>query len=102
MMPQQFIPFAESVGLVGTIDEWVARGLSAQHRRWHEQGLDPYVGINVSPLAAARSGAVEKLIGWLSAGGLDLDHVTVEPTESEALRDDPRLARFAAGLDEAG
>ncbi|MBV9805167.1 MAG: EAL domain-containing protein [Solirubrobacterales bacterium] len=102
LYPGAFIPFAERTGMITAIDAWVASAVTRQRHAWHTQGLDPYVGFNLAPQYARHPDALESLLVRLSHGGLGLDHITVELTESEALREDRRLLEFAHGLHKAG
>ncbi len=102
LYPAAFVPFAEETGMITAVDEWVASALTRQRAQWQSQGLDPYVGFNLAPQYARRPGALESLLARLTEGGLSLDHVTIEVTESSALREDRRLVTFLNGLDDAG
>jgi len=102
LYPGAFLPFAESTGMIRAVDEWVASAVSRQRIEWQARGLDPYVGFNLSPQFARLPGALEPLLDRLTCGGLSLDRVTVELTESEALREDQRLFSFLHGLADAG
>jgi diguanylate cyclase (GGDEF)-like protein len=102
LYPGAFIPFAERTGMITAIDNWVASAVARQRHVWHDQGLDPYVGFNLAPQYARHPDALKSLLGRLRDGGLSLDHVTVELTESQALREDRRLLEFAHGLHDAG
>lgn len=102
LYPAAFVPFAEQTGMITGVDLWVAGAVARQRRRWQAEGLDPYVGFNLAPQFARGPGALETLLAKLREGGLALDHVTVELTESEALREDRRLLEFVHGLHEVG
>jgi diguanylate cyclase (GGDEF)-like protein len=102
LYPAAFIPFAEQTGMIVAVDEWVASAVVRQRRLWLAHGLDPYVGFNLAPQYARHPWALESLLGRLREGGLDLEHITIELTESEALREDRRLLDFAHGLHDAG
>ncbi len=88
--------------MIHAVDEWVAAAVSRQRLRWQSIGLDPYVGFNVAPQFAGRPDALASLLAVLTTGGLSLEKVTVELTESESLREDDRLVGFLAGLHDAG
>ncbi|MGA2925017.1 MAG: EAL domain-containing protein [Solirubrobacteraceae bacterium] len=102
LYPDAFLPFAHRTGLITEVDAWVASALARQRRQWHAQGLDPYVGFNLAPQFARRHDALGSLLGRLTAGGLDLEHVTIELSEGQTLREDPELVKFVRGLHEAG
>jgi predicted signal transduction protein with EAL and GGDEF domain len=96
-----FVADVEAAGLLDTLDEWVARALTAQRRAWRAAGLDPHVGFNLGPrsLTPARVG---RILDCLGRGELPLDRVTIEISESEALQTDGLVGAAVQGLAEAG
>ena len=100
--PDEFVPFAEETGLIGRLGSWVADAVSAQRMAWRAEGRSPRVHLNVSPRQLARRGFVADLVGRLGYGGLDLSGVTIEITESLALRDDGRAVPLLRELHETG
>jgi EAL domain-containing protein (putative c-di-GMP-specific phosphodiesterase class I) len=82
-----FVPDMQAAGLLEQLDEWVAGALTAQRREWHARGLDPYVGFNLGP-RALNALRVDRILQCLGAGEMDLSRVTIEISESEALRND--------------
>jgi diguanylate cyclase (GGDEF)-like protein len=102
LYPGEFLPFAETSGMIHAVDEWVASAVASQRVEWRTRGLDPYVGFNLSPQFARLPGSLGPLLERLTSGGLSLDRVTVELTESVALREDQRLFSFLHGLADAG
>ncbi len=102
LLPAEFIPFAEETGLVTAVDDWVMAAVSAQRHAWRAQGLDPYVGFNLAANTARGADALERVLGRLTAGGLDVAHITVELSESAGLREDECVRAFVHGLHEAG
>ena len=101
-LPDEFVPFAEETGLIGRLGSWVAEAVSAQRVAWRDAGWAPRVHLNVSPRQLARRGFVADLVGRLGYGGLDLSDVTIEITESVALRDDGRAVPLLRELRETG
>lgn len=102
LYPGDFLPFAETSGMIHAVDEWVATAVARQRVEWQARGLDPHVGFNLSPQFAQLPGALDPLLERLTSGGLSLDRVTVELSESVALREDRRLFSFLHGLADAG
>ena len=102
LYPGEFLPFAERSGMIHAVDEWVASAVTRQRVEWRARGLDPYVGFNLSPHFARLPDALEPLLDRLTWGGLSLERVTVELSESMALREDQRLFSFLHGLADAG
>jgi len=81
--PQQFIPIAESTGLIGEIGDWVFRSAALQVRRWRAD-IDPgfQVSVDRSPAQFRGGGATAQT--WtdaLAALGLPGSSMAVEITE---------------------
>ena len=102
--PAQFIPIAESAGLIGEIGDWVFRSAAAQAVAWRAS-LDPrfQVSVNCSPAQLRTDGA--QRLGWLdqlAALGLPGDAVAVEITEGLLLDTGPTVSRQLLALRDAG
>ncbi|QYF95372.1 EAL domain-containing protein [Massilia sp. PAMC28688] len=81
--PLEFIPLAESSGLIIDIGEWVFKESARWTRRWRDE-IDPrfQVSVNQSPLEFAREGkGYEDWFAHLAEIGLDGRAVVVEITE---------------------
>jgi diguanylate cyclase (GGDEF)-like protein/PAS domain S-box-containing protein len=82
--PAEFIPFAESNGLIVEIGDWVFRQAAMQARRWQEL-IDPafQVSVNKSPVQFRRDAALyEGWIAYLHELGLKSHSIVIEITES--------------------
>jgi len=87
LLPDEFIPMAESLGLIRQIDEWVMREACAQVRRWDDAHLPPLrMAINVSASTFGHRTFIERLSAALDAEQLDGKRLLVEITESAILR----------------
>jgi diguanylate cyclase (GGDEF)-like protein/PAS domain S-box-containing protein len=84
--PNEFIPVAESAGLIGQIGEWVMIEACRQHEEWRNQGL-PAVGIaiNVSPLQFRQRGFAQQLQAIVRTAGMDPAGIQIEVTESTVM-----------------
>jgi EAL domain-containing protein (putative c-di-GMP-specific phosphodiesterase class I) len=102
LLPYDFVPFAEETGLIERLGAWVADAVCAQRAAWHAEGVDPPVHLNVSPRQLGRRGFVPDLVARLSAAGGELSGITVEITESAAVREDGRAEPLLAELTAAG
>jgi diguanylate cyclase (GGDEF)-like protein/PAS domain S-box-containing protein len=102
LAPAQFIPFAESNGLIVEIGDWVFREAAAQASRWQERIAPGFqVSVNKSPVQFRRDAALYQ--GWqdcLRALALPARSIVVEINESTLLegadRVLERLARYHA------
>ncbi len=100
--PGDFIPFAEEIGLIDEIGEWVLGALCDQRLAWREQGVDPQVTFNVAPRELRRPSFAEHARGRLDAHGLDPGRVTIEVTECAAMSDHGTTEPVLRELVEAG
>ncbi len=85
--PHDFMPYAESSGLIVDIGDWVFRRASEQVRLWQQELGRPFqVSINQSPAQLRGSGAA----GWLDhveTLGLAPRSIVIDVTESVLLDD---------------
>jgi diguanylate cyclase/phosphodiesterase len=86
--PDQFLPVAERTGLIVPIGNWVIDEACRQMRAWRDAGHAEWtVAVNVSTAQLNHAGLVETLRGALARHGVEPRHLTVEVTESTAMRD---------------
>jgi len=81
--PAEFIPLAESEGLIGEIGAWVLRAACTRAARW--QGL--CLAVNLSPEQVRRPGLVELVTTVLAETGLAANRLELEITEGLLLQD---------------
>jgi len=86
--PDEFIPLAEQVGLIGSLSDWVVAEACRQASAWEKQGMDFYVSINVPPSYCQPTGMAH-LAAAANAAGIGLGKLMIEVTES-ALAPDKR------------
>ncbi len=86
--PDEFIPLAEQVGLIGSLSDWVVAEACRQASVWQQQGLDFYVSINLPPSYCQPTGMAH-LAAAANAAGIGLGSLMIEVTES-ALAPDKR------------
>jgi EAL domain-containing protein (putative c-di-GMP-specific phosphodiesterase class I) len=86
--PDEFIPLAEQVGLIGSLSDWVVGEACRQASAWQKEGMDFYVSINVPPSYCQPTGMAH-IAAAASAAGVSLDRLMIEVTES-ALAPDRR------------
>ncbi len=80
--PDQFIPVAESSGMIVAIGNWVMREACLQAKRWQEQfGLPLRIAVNVSPRQFKGGDLVEMVTQALSDSGLAPEYLEIEVTE---------------------
>ncbi len=89
--PDEFIPFAEQTGYIKTISRWVANKAIEQCAKWHAQGIELAVSVNVSARELIQSSLPDTFMGLLRKHGVDPQWIWIEVTES-AIIDDPNHA----------
>jgi len=91
MSPIEFIPVAESVGLIDQMGDLVLRRCLAVLKLTKNIAPDLVIAINISPLQVCREGLAGRMIAIAERYEVDLARLAVEVTES-VLIDRPRTA----------
>jgi len=85
--PADFIPFAEKTGLIVPIGEWVLNEACRQMKAWLDAGhADWTIAVNLSSLQFGHAGLVETVAETLARHQLSPRSLTLEITESTAMR----------------
>jgi diguanylate cyclase (GGDEF)-like protein len=101
--PAEFIPLAESTGLIVPLGEWVLRTACAQNRAWQAAGHPRLrVAVNLSALQLRQERLPELVACVLDETGLEPDCLELELTESMLLTDAECAVRVMRGLRELG
>ncbi len=90
--PDEFIPFAETHGLVVSIDRWVLNEACRQLKAWHLEGaLKVPVAINLSAIDFKQRDLVQEVSEVLKTHGLEPKYLEIEITESVLMDSDARV-----------
>ena len=81
LVPAAFLSLAEESGLVVALDAWVRREAFAQVKRWHDEGHDLRVAINLSSRALCNPSLAEVIGAEMAAAGVPADLVELEITD---------------------
>ena len=85
--PSIFIPLAEEIDLIGTIDEWVLRQACQQIRQWQLEQLPLItVSVNLSARQFNQPNLDHRILSILAAADLDPDWLEMEITESSLVQ----------------
>ena len=96
-MPGEFIPIAETTGLISEIGDWVMGEVAATLGAWHREGYDRRVAFNVSPRQLDRADFFARLRQVFEDNGVPLSLVELEFTETAAMKaSDAVIAEIAA------
>jgi diguanylate cyclase (GGDEF)-like protein len=97
--PAEFIPLAESAGLIVPLGEWVLRTACEQNAAWQRAGHAPFrVAVNLSAQQFHGRGLVQTVSRALADARLDPRWLELELTESSLVTDVPRAAETLEGL----
>ncbi len=87
--PDHFIPLAEESGLIVGIGRWVLDEACRQAAAWAGEGVRIGVSVNVSANQLGRRDFVEDVRGALEQSAIDPSLLTLEITETTAMRNVP-------------
>lgn len=90
--PDEFIPFAEHTGSVRLITHWVIDNAIEQAGRWHADGTEVKISLNVSSRDLLNPNLSDIVRNALRRSQFPVEHLCLEITEG-ALMDDPDKAR---------
>jgi diguanylate cyclase (GGDEF)-like protein/PAS domain S-box-containing protein len=86
--PAEFIPVAESTGIIVPIGAWVLESACRQIKEWQDAGWsDLRVAVNLSPREVDRGDATKSISAALSRSGLAAEFLEIEVTERVLLDD---------------
>ena len=83
VLPSDFIPLAEEIGMIAPIGEWVLRRACADASTWPD---DVSVAVNLSPVQFNYAGLPTAVRSALDASGLSARRLELEITESVLLK----------------
>lgn len=87
VLPAEFIPVAEGLGLIRRIDEWVMQATCAQIQAWDMAGVPPIrVAVNISARWFGHPAFVDGVSRTLQSRHLSASRLMLEITESAMLR----------------
>ncbi|MDX1810281.1 MAG: PAS domain S-box protein [Sulfurospirillaceae bacterium] len=100
--PMDFIPIAESSGLIVKIGEWVIQEACKQAALWNKQGMNICIAVNISALQFKRGNFKEVIIEALSSSGLDPNFLELELTESIMINEADNILQVVKALKKLG
>jgi diguanylate cyclase (GGDEF)-like protein len=103
IQPDDFIPVAEKTGLIVPIGEWVLDEACRQMREWHDAGRHNWtMAVNLSPVQFGHPALIEMVRATLERHALIPHCLTLEITETTAMRDADASAVILQQLHEMG
>lgn len=100
--PLKFIPVAERTGAIHRIGQWVLETACSQIKDWIALEPEVTVAVNVSPVQLEQKLFAESVLDVLHRHDVPPTRLTIEITESGAIKDFERVAQVLADLRQAG
>jgi EAL domain-containing protein (putative c-di-GMP-specific phosphodiesterase class I) len=92
ILPDEFIPLAEEVGLIVPLGDWVLRTACAQNREWQKNGHSSIrVSVNISGQQLQQQNFIETVTKALEACGLEPGYLMLEITESIVMQNSAEI-----------
>jgi len=102
LLPDDFIPLAETTGLIRSLTRHVIDLALAQCNTWRRSGLDLHVSVNVAVADLLDDDLPAQVTAALEQNQLPPAALVIEVTESSVLSDPVRIHNVLARLDELG
>jgi EAL domain-containing protein (putative c-di-GMP-specific phosphodiesterase class I) len=99
VLPSEFIPLAEEIGLIGGIGQWVLVAACAEAAGWPK---DISVSVNLSPMQFKKGDLVEVVMRALAGAGLAPHRLELEITESILLENTEEILVTLSRLRDLG
>lgn len=101
--PGEFVPMAEYLGLINQIGDFILEKACIQCRQWNEAGHPEFrVNVNLSIIQLLRPDIVSNIESIIKRTGINPHNLTLEVTESLAIKDMERMMRILAGIKKLG
>ena len=101
--PGEFIPFAESRGLIALIGRWVMRAACRQMRQWQTQGYAPVpVAVNMSALEFRQPNLLSQVEQILTEEQVAPQWLEIELTESTLMKESDSVLETLQSLKRLG
>ena len=91
LSPAAFVPLAERTSLIKPLTAWVLQEAARQSGRWHAQGRDLKIAVNVSARNLLDDELVQTLIEATDTAGIPVWALQLEITETAVMTDPVRI-----------
>lgn len=102
LLPAQFIPLAESSGVIRVLSLWAIKSALGQCRQWRDQGLRLPVSVNLSAQDLTDETMIAHIPRMLKKWSLEPACLEVEVTETALMQDPARSVRLLEDLAKMG
>jgi diguanylate cyclase (GGDEF)-like protein len=102
LMPGEFIPLAEHLGLINSIGEYVLRTACGISKKWSDMGINVRINVNLSVIQLLDNNIVNIIREAIETSGIDPKNLVLEVTESLAINDMNRMKEVIKQIKELG
>ncbi|MDQ2743535.1 MAG: EAL domain-containing protein [Chloroflexota bacterium] len=102
LQPEQFIPLAEQLGLIGPLSRWALKSALGEMQRWRQADLRLCVAVNLSSRDLHDVRLVNSIGRLLQTLTIDAPCLTVELTESAVMSDPEHSMKILTRLHDMG
>lgn len=102
LMPGDFIPLAEHMGLIISIGEHVLRCACKLLKKWHSMGFDMRVNVNLSVIQLLENNIVKVIENVVKEYDINPEKLVLEVTESLAINDMTRMKKIIKDIKALG
>ncbi len=102
LLPEDFMPMAEEIGLTRTLDRWVLHAGMRQLVEWHTSGRMLSLTLNLSMPSLHDRNLLSYLASCLAETGAPAASVTIEVTERASMRDPELTAQLLGQIKQLG
>ncbi|MEH1830536.1 MAG: EAL domain-containing response regulator [Nostoc sp.] len=86
--PTEFIPLAESTGLIVPIGKWVLKRVCKQIKSWRDAGINSLIfTVNLSVIEFNQPDFIQKIVNFININNLEPNYLKLELTESMIMQD---------------
>ncbi len=101
--PGIFIPIAEQIGIIATIDEWALNKACEHTKKWHNSGLTTLsVSVNVTSQSFQQKNMAQVVQNALDLSGLGPEFLILELTESIVIENAQRNVEALYAIKDMG
>lgn len=100
--PDQFIPLAETTGLIDQLDRAIIRQACQASLTLRKEGIDTCLAVNVSGVEVSRPEFSQSFQEYLVSSGVNCNGIVLEVTETQLMKEGPVAIRQLEACQEQG
>lgn len=102
LMPMDFIPLAEHLGLIVMIGEYFLRKACQVNKKWSDHGQEKKLHVNLSIVQLVQNNIVDTITNIIKDTGVNPENIILEITESLAINDMSNMKKVIDSIKKLG